>query len=327
LIRSRRLMASGVVVTVVVCFLVVAFSSLSALRLSGAQVLERDLGRYEAMAGFGAAQVPAGDAVLGSLAADVDGLGMAESFTSMTIHGLRLGERSVPAVEGDWTQNPFPDRYLLDEGRWPEAPNEVVVASGGAAASIVQVGDQLPMLSDRVSLRVVGVADDRFGADRSVLLLGFGSWATWPRDSTQASAALVAQPDVYSNGTQEIAVLRMLQDRLAPYRGTSSMAEFKTTLEQSVATAPVLANLQGRSWIESNPAGYSIPVVVLPVLAVLLSFSLVRGLLASRTRTLVDLGLPTRPSRLGPFGAFVIAIGMALAAGLGLGVGLSWLEQ
>ncbi|TWP53730.1 hypothetical protein FKR81_02945 [Lentzea tibetensis] len=178
LMRNRTLTWSSAIMFVTAAVLVGLFIAVQAFALTQEQVAERDLGRFDAKIDLSAEASPDLASVRGAGGRDV-----AVSLSSLDIRPSVVDAPVTSYVETDWTAEPFPVRYSLVSGRWPEQPGEVVLNRKG--------GDTLAVPS--ATLRVVGVVHDRYSGWNTILAAP-GTWAGF------SAAGVSATRSVYWNG-------------------------------------------------------------------------------------------------------------------------------
>jgi hypothetical protein len=322
--RSRALIRSNAVVFIAALFVMAMFIVLKTLSLSGAQVADRDLGRFDASVGYGSIQLPPGDeAFVPELRSRVQGAGITDAMIMLSASDVQLDTtpvRNVTMLEADWAANPYPRRYELQDGRWPSRPGEVVVTE--TQDTQTAPGEMLTVLG-KVRLTVVGTADDR-NASTTNLLAGPGTWATLTTDLAEGYPALGAQPVLLWSGSEP-------RPAISAFTAAIGIWE-KEQRKQADGAAAVADTLNLRSddraegfWIEKTPAGYLIPALVVPLGAVLLVFGLNDRRFRRVLHSLTSLGVSRSTAAMGLtlaalFWALVAAAAGA-AAGLAVGAG------
>ena len=178
--RTRPMRRSAAIGFVTAAALMVVFVSLQGFSQSSEQVVQRDLGRFDARAGlgegFGLGPGEAGATRAATTAADragaSDAMVLLESFDVAPAIG------DPPPVttfqEADWASRPFPDRYSLIDGRWPDKPGEAILTPSLADAT--KHDKVVPVLSGNEKLRVVGRVTDRYATASSKILAAPGTW-------------------------------------------------------------------------------------------------------------------------------------------------------
>lgn len=132
-LRSRRLAATTVVVGLAALSAVAMYVALSSLSLTAQQIADRDLGRFGATAGYGLVRLAPGSdepAVMlrdAAVAAGADDATVVLVATDLEMASQSMG---ITLLETDWRAAPFPARFRLLAGRWPESAGEVVLADG-----------------------------------------------------------------------------------------------------------------------------------------------------------------------------------------------------
>ncbi|MEV4173704.1 hypothetical protein [Nonomuraea sp. NPDC049709] len=270
--RSRALVLSTSIVFLVTMCLMAMYVTLDTLSLSGRQVADRDLGRFDAAVGYGSIALQPGD---DSFGADVMGRlpggeasGAMAMLSATDFQLTTTPTREVTLLEGNWARQPFPDRYALLSGRWPIRPGEVVVTEPSDVRAVA--GTTLAAMGGRVRLRVVGTADDRF-ARMSNILAAPQTWATLNPRLLQGFPRLRAQPFLLWSGRSAALVIDAVAAEVAERQPGDGVRE---TVAASLMTRQQLISRPERSSIERSPAGYTVPSLLLTPGAVILVFGL-----------------------------------------------------
>lgn len=315
--RSSALARSASIVLVAGMFVLAMFVTLQTLTLSGAQIVQRDLGRFGASVGYGTiAARPGDDAIVRDLLRAARRAGATGAMVSLSATDVQLatggvggGPREVTLQEAAWASRPFPGRYVLLAGRWPRRPGEVVVTDPQDVAAVA--GAPLSALGGGARLRVVGTADDRY-ARTSALLAAPGTWAGLSRRLAERFPLLRAQPVLFWSGSSASHVVAafaaVVKARGGADAGLSSVADSHLTRDQ-------LAVDREPTWISRTPAGYTVPSLLLPLAAIALVFGLNHRRFRRILHVLTSLGI-----RL-PVGVASLSLAVAgwclLAAGAG----------
>jgi hypothetical protein len=276
-------------------FVMAMFISLRTLSLTGAQVADRDLGRFSASVGYGSIMLPPGeDRFVQDVRARTMRLGVTDAEVVLSIADMQLAttpSRAVSTLEAAWQYRPFPKRYELLSGRWPTRAGEVVVTEPQDVRAAA--GDGLPVLGGKATLQVVGTADDRF-ARTTNLLVAPGTWASLDPSLAEGFQVLDAQPFLLWSGVRQ-------DDVVAAY--AAAVRDWKQRLGSAVdggdpdmvggtlQTREQLSARPERTWIERTPAGYTLPSLLLPLAATLLVFGANHRRFRRTLNTLVNVGV------------------------------------
>lgn len=284
--RSRSLARSTLPVLVTIAVLVGVFVAVSAFTLSGAQVADRDLGRFSSQLELGAAVTvrPSDRDLVAPLAEAARAAGATDVTVSMSSFDVVPTVVDPPVVgylETDWAVNPFPARYSLIDGRWPEAPGEVTITTG--LRELVGSGTTLSVFSGNASMTVVGVARDVFGTSARFLAAP-GTWSTFSGPA-QDRFAPVAAPALSWNGGEQTRVAASIGAALARTTRGVSVADADALIAVTLRAIDGELSSGRRSWLSRLPIVYQLPSLGLPFLAVLTVF----GLNARRFRRTVHL--------------------------------------
>lgn len=288
--RSAATARAASIVFVTAAFLLAIFVTLQSLALSGPQMVERDIGRFGASVGYGTIVArPGDDRVTSELLRAASRAGATEAMVFLSATNMQLdlagSPREIGFHEADWVSRPFPDRYLLLSGRWPQRPTEVVVTEPDDIA--VVPGADLWAMGRSVRFRVVGTVDDRY-ARTSAMLAAPGTWAQLQPDLGRRFPVLRAQPVLFWSGSSEARVVAAFAAVAAARGGAQATNE---AVAASLFVRARLAEKRGQSWLERTPAAYTIPSLLLPFGAVWLAFGLNSRRFRGSLRVLTSLGV------------------------------------
>lgn len=328
LLRSSTLRWSSIVTLVVSTGLTSLYLILLSLTLTPQMVLEEDFGRYQAFVGFGSVPIPAGDSASGrAIEKGLDRIGIDEGLLTLSIVGAQFRDEGVTLREGPWQAHPFPGRYDLNQGRWPSGPNEAVVATSSLVDAEARLGQEVELFSGGIQLRIVGVADDRYGGRNRTLLLGEGTWARLSPDRLARFAGVDAYPVVFWDDTHATQVVDLMVDVLVPLKPGTDRKTLRADVESTMGRAADTVGDSPRPWMDDNPAGYAFPSLGLPTLAFLAAVGCSAGAIgrwrdqftamgASRARALVTCQIAAAGVNL-----------LAAAVGWFLGWALAWVVR
>lgn len=322
--RSPRLRASALVTLVATMVVTVAYVLLQSQSLTGQQRADRDLGKFNAYAGFGVTSFEPGQdprSVFLSRVAPVVGTTVQVGLNAPDFTASAISSSSVTLSEMEWSDQPFPKKYELLEGRWPAKPGEVAVLNPPNGSD--DVPGEIAAYGGRVRLNVVGTVDDRYSRPPA-LLAGAGTWAGLNSGLADSNPTLRAQPTVYWDGERRDAVLTAITDGYRQLMGDRAPAQIAEIVRDTYADRQSVSAREATSWVAQSPAGYSLPSLLLPFLAALTVFSINSRRLTPALTTMVSLGM-TRQAAVGGVGLAVAFWNVAavLAGGLsGFAVGL-----
>ncbi|MBB5958620.1 hypothetical protein FHS29_005228 [Saccharothrix tamanrassetensis] len=309
LMRNRALAWSSTVAGVTAAVLTALFITLQAFPLSGAQVVERDLGRFDTKADLSAVfgLTPGNADLVGTITSAARRAGASDAMVSVTSLDIRAAVLDPPVtkyVEADWAAGPFPERFSLVTGRWPERPGEVVLSG-----SMWPGGETVSVLAGNHTFRVVGTADDRY-SDWETVLAGRGSFAGI------GVAGVTAYATLYWGGKAD-------RDRVVEAVG-SAIGAPPAELTGGITDRRTELAREARSSVERFPLVHRIPALALPLLSVLTVLGLTRRRSSDSLAVLTSLGIP-RPRAVAGVGLAITAWTMistvlGVAAGVGLGV-------
>lgn len=328
--RSRSLAVSTWLMAAVSAMVVALFIVMSAFTLSIDQLNEREFGRFHFASNLAKVleftpmrSLKPQDA---SLATKIEAAALAGGATnpmvtliSLSVEPAQVDPPHTRYLEADWSRNPFPDRYILLSGHWPEQPGEVVLAhteNGSLAAS----GEWLPVLAGHERFFVVGIADNRYIDDHEILAAP-GTYAGIGEAALRSFPHLGAYATLYWEGSQRQPVIDAVSASLVQELGLSPdevapiVAEFTRDRTEQRVESP---------WIDWTPSSYAVPSLLLPFLASLAIFGLGQRRLRRSQGLLVAMGLqPAHAARalgLAVTGWLLAALVGGVGAGLLIGI-------
>ncbi|MEO3926307.1 hypothetical protein ABGB07_20915 [Micromonosporaceae bacterium B7E4] len=262
--------------------------------LTPEQVAQRDMGRYSAFAGFGAGDVAPGSTIRESLATAMPSTSDRQSNVALISTDLAVpavAHGSLRLIEMDWAQDPFPGKYRMLSGRWPEQPGEAIVVNPDAATGAIP--DHFSLYGGRVELTVVGTVDDLFTGNVEVFA-GPGTWAGMDPDLASLNTRLRAQPVVYWDGTDVPGVIAAIAEALRAASNDPAAEDLVGRVQETYTSRQSILSQTRPSWIDRSPAGYTIPSLALPLLATLAAFALTRRHVARSVHRMLSVGVPRR---------------------------------
>ncbi len=322
LVRDRRKWWSALPLAAAAALVTATYLVMQSLVLSPPQVLDQDLGAFGASAGFGTETIGPGTTALTDLGSAVRAAGFDDSLATMTLVGVRWGAERAVVREADWSRTPFPARYSLATGAWADEPGEVVVAVRDPGTA-PRPGETVDLLSGRMPLTVVGVAEDRFTADTPTLLTGPDTWSAVPADTAALFPAVSAYPVVFWDGSREQAMGRAIATHLRPVADPARADRLRALVEDSVVRPSDLIANAPRAADTGNSLAYAVPSVAISLVGALVAAGLLLPTLARNRVRLREAGVPPRTSALLPALAALPPMLTALVVGVALGAVLA----
>lgn len=330
--RSQWLIGSTWLVGAVGTVVVASFVLFTSLTLSDDQLAERDMGRFSFASNLtNLVELTPGNA---ELTAELEAAALAAGtespmvmLASPDVEPARADPPLTWFFEADWAGNPFPRRYTLLEGRWPERPGEVVLTrtSDGTLAT---PGEELAVLAGHEEFQVVGLVDDRYGDDHAILAAP-GTFAGINEAAQRSFPQLAATTTLLWDGTERRPVVDALSTGLAPLLDRPR-DEVALVLDAFIHDRAQAGRAESRPWIERFPGVYAIPALLLPAVAALAGFGLAGQRLRRSGDTLVATGIPPAHAAaalgLATTGWLVLALAVGLAGRLVLAWSGGWAQ-
>ncbi len=323
--RSRSLAVSTWLMAAVSAMVVVLFIVMSSFALSIDQLIEREFGRFHFTVGVGSVMnlKPENASLTTKIEAAALAGGATNPMVTLTSTSVEPDQVDPPTtvyIEADWARNPFPDRYTLLNGHWPERPGEVVLArtSDGSLAS---PGAWLGVLGGHERFFVTGIADDRYSDDQEILAAP-GTYAGIGEVALRSFPRVDAFPTLYWEGSQRQPVIDAVSASFAQELGLAPDEVTPIVAEATLDRAQ--QRLERKVWIDWTPSSYAVPSLLLPFLASLAIFGLGQRRLRRSQELLVAMGLqPAHGARalgLAVTGWLLMALVGGVAAGLLIGI-------
>ncbi|GAA1409365.1 hypothetical protein AUR04nite_22260 [Glutamicibacter uratoxydans] len=231
---------------------------------------------------------------------------------------IGLVDDGLTYYEAEWG-GPMGESYVLDNGRWPTRPGEVLVI--GNTARTPEIGRSLQLLG-KAEATIVGTGRDKaYGG--TFLLAAPGTWATMHPTNDASLTGVYGKVEVL------LPTLDNLDDFKKSVTEAATAANYEMTSDaEFLMTENVVINLLPRPWIDRSPILFWVPsLVIIPFAAVLTFLSqhrrivpaisnLVRNGAASR----LSLSAPLTPIALWCFLGSGSGAMAGTAAGLGIAV-------
>lgn len=314
--RSRNIRSVAIGFAVVVALLICISSTLKALDLSPDQVVEQNLGAFDAKLDLtGTVNLKPGESFVSSSESKEQRL-PARVSAEIYSTDIRLGGADngyAPFIETNWADEPFPDRYKLSSGRWGSSPGEIVITNPPGSATL---GSQLRVLSGNTDWQVVGIAEDRYGRFSS-LLASPGTWADLEPQRLKDFRVLEASPRLYASTDAQAQMLSFAKRLIALKADAKAASSFDP--ESTIQTSDSIADVARRSSGQKSPVAYFLPAILFPILIVLLPLTLFEREFRQRLALLDALGVGRIQSWAGLWAAFLcwLVIGGLLGCAVG----------
>ncbi|WP_345526369.1 FtsX-like permease family protein [Nocardioides endophyticus] len=274
-------------VTVVVASLVTLFILQSSFTLNGKQVAERDLGRFSYSVSLplnGSPQsrtATIGRAVQAATEAGAEGV--EAELTSFDLSPSLPGTPRSTYQERDWTAAPYPERFVLVDGRWPSRPGEVAVSNEIARRVPGEQLSRMPLLSGLAKVDVVGIVEDRYATRAGRILAAPGTFDSFDLDviSTRFEALDLRGSLWWSTGGTEKVLAAV--ESVVP----------ETAAEEVKERTRILGTVRP-DFASAYPLGWKIPSLALPLLSALVVFGAAAYRLQRTMSTLRSIGLRRR---------------------------------
>ncbi|AVT31293.1 hypothetical protein C6361_19430 [Plantactinospora sp. BC1] len=322
--RSKSLTRSTFLIAATAALLVAVFVALNAFTLSPRQVTVRDLGRFDSQIDLSNVTTlrPGGAEVADEVATAARAAGATDVVVALASFDVRPDMTRPPFTlysEAPWPAEPFPDRYQLREGRWPSQPGEVVLTD--ALRSVLGQVESFTVFSGNDRLRVVGVAEDLFGATPRILAAQ-GTWASLSEATARNFSTVLATATLLWNGGVQQEVLTAVAAVVTGDAIEASPAAVETQLAAEVRTRADELTTPRRSWTDRIPLAYDLPSLALPLLAVLAVFGLNARRFRRSLATLTSIGMSRATATAGVAAATTMWTLTATFAGIIAGIGL-----
>ncbi len=321
LMRNTGVRRSAIVMAAAAAAIITMYVTLEAFTLSSAQVVERDFGRYQYRADLSnVLELRPGDiGGSGELRRAIERAGAHDAMftlSSFDVHPVVRDDKFRGYIEAEWQREPFPDRFVLLRGRWPTAPGEVVLTE--PARHEIGPSSEAQVLSGNESFQVVGVAHDRY-VGYPIFLAAEGTWSHLGTETVRRFPTLSAIAVLHWNGADP----RRVAEAVGKVRSVSRVPDADVASDAIRATATARSQAlaeEPRSYVSTIPIAYTVPSLVLPLLAVLGVFALTRRRSLATAQALSGVGLPRRSGALACGLATTAWLLVATASGCGVGV-------
>lgn len=316
--RGRGIWLAGAPWLVASASVVATFLLFASLHLTPEQAIERDLGGYSESIGFGFANIAPGSATAEAVERELRDRGLGSATMTLSIVGVKRNGSPILIREANWRENPLPGRYRLRSGRWSEGVGEAVLVNYPGADPDLE--RQITLLSGRMPLRVVGVADDRYSERQNAILVGKGTWRATPADTTDVFEAVTADAVIFWDGSRNRAMVSALIAGL----GMDSSDRIRAEARESEVTTGDVVHATAVEKSESNLYAYQVPSVLLILLMGLLAASLMLRHSAQSRRALRLAGCPSGVVSIACTVSSAAVLIVQLFLGVVVGVGIAY---
>ncbi len=309
------------------------YQTVMSLQLAGEQQAQKNVGAvdYSLEVGVDPSTVDDLRALESAMKSAVESAGGSVESVTQTAFLLDLdgSVRTGNAVlmEGDWIQNPFPERFTVTAGRWPTTPDEIAVQQELAGA--YSVGDTLTLSSGAIEFTVVGIVSDDYQRSADSLFAAADAWerilslqATTSERFSRDSAVTVLR----WNGGNPDTVIDSLGTTVADSLQLPLDAA-RTQLGQSLLVRSELANRKAGGLESTSALTGTVPLTLIPALAALIGSVLVSRFAKRARNSMWRVGLPWSTTAGACLIALIAAVVSGSVAGCLLGLGGSALVR
>ncbi|TBN55530.1 ABC transporter permease [Glaciihabitans arcticus] len=298
------------------------FLTLQSFQFSGAQQANQMVGAYDysLQTGTFISLGDSGEITDDALQAAIAQAGAVNSIIRYNISdGLTIEDKlstSVGFEEGDWSDEPFPNRLFIQDGRWPANVSEVTVSS--VLAEDYPVGSSVSLFDGNWTATVVGVAKDDFSR-RTSTLFGFpGTWNSLATidDVVAERYGNTANRSVYWSGGDPTVIVDVVADVLSSSEG-------------SQANDILLQQVQSRSELTSRTSSplieFGLGSLIAPFVASMVGTIVATRFINRIRAVMLSIGIARRKTGLSALWAIVASLVLGLIAGCstGIAVGLA----
>ncbi|MFN8074552.1 MAG: hypothetical protein U0Q15_03905 [Kineosporiaceae bacterium] len=330
LLRAPAMRRAAAPVLVVATLVVALFCALQSLALTGPQAVSQSLGRFDARVAVEFTGKPDARA-LTELQTAAQRAGASETAVLLQSFDVRPdGNPRLPVTyyEAPWTGHPFPERFRLLGGRWPERPGEVVVSD--AVSAEVRDG-KLGVLAGNAIVTVVGRVTDDYARASGRILAAPDTWISLVDDYVTSRMGAI-NPSVSllwrsaDPMTQREAIIEE-QARLTAHEGgadSGTRQAAQTVVLRSWLDRRTVLTRERSGPLQRFPLGYLLPSLMLPALATTAAFSVNYRRVRRRSLTFRAIGMPARDAGQAAMLATALACTAMALCGSALGAALGW---
>lgn len=316
-LKAVPVRAAGLISAIVAFVLISVFLTLQSFQLSGAQQAEQAIGASDFSLQTGTC-IP-----LGASGQKTDDLLRTAMLKAGAIRpviqyanfdGLTIGDdraTSVSFEEGDWAANQFPNRLLLQTGRWPLKISEVTLSS--TLAKNYPVGSTIKLFNGNWTVTVVGIVTDDFARQSSTLYALTGAWNALANINIATANRYGSRVvrTVSWSGDDSGVVVAALSTVLSPTDATATTG----TLNQQLQSKTELISRGSAPLVE-----FVIGSLIAPFVASMIGLLLATRFI-NRIRTVMfSIGIARNKTRSSALLAVAVSLAIGLATGIGAGI-------
>lgn len=321
-LRAAPVRAAGLISAIVAFILMAVFLTLQSFQFSGMQQADQVVGSsgYSLQTGTFIPLGKSGEETDDALRAAVLQAGAVKPIIQYVLSdGLTIEDELATSVgfeEGDWAEEPFPNRFFVQDGRWPLDVSEVSVSS--VLGENYPVGSKIELFDGNWKVTVVGVVKDDFSRRASTLFGVVGAWNALAGidDATADRYGNAANRTLYWNGGEPGAVVSAVSNVLS----TSDGAQTNDILLQQLQSRSELTSRRSSPLIE-----FGLGSLIAPFVASMVGVILATRFINRIRAVMLSVGIARGKTRLSALLAIVasLAVGLAIGSGAGVAVGFA----
>lgn len=323
LLLGRRLLPSLAIPFVIGLVFTATYWVANGFALSGQQIAQRELGRFDHAVTLDVAPGDLGPTSLERVGRELRSRGIGDASVGVASTDVRPDQLAPSTIGGPQRVLSFaetanmptalPARYRLLSGRWPRASGDVILST---ALRDRLSANTFSAFGGMASFRVVGTFTDRFATDATAILASPGTWEAIPARTAKAFAP---------EGTLEVR-----------WNGPVTASTVDSVARSVLKLAPppdgnrpptdraALVRTRDRSLSDDQRLLFAFPLALLSAMAGIAVVRSNRRWSRAYVQRCRDVGLP--PGRVGLVITGVLTIGVmaAVAVGLAAGAVVGW---